>query len=305
VVVAGRLTTERAIGEAGGAFLRRYSSSGALLWARASRGWRAGDVYEAATGVAVRSELVVVSGEDYGCCGDSYSDGFVRAYGLDGTLLWENRFEPPGVRRTHDGARGVAIAPSGAIYAVGWVAMGPESLGAMADHEVLIQRLSPNGKRVWSRIVRHRRYTNPETAVAVAAGNRGSTLAGARGGNWQGAAGHAWLAHFIRSGRLIWTRQWGKEASRRATAASVAEGLGGTILVAGTQRDPIEGGSDVFLRRFSVTGTALWRLTIEGHTRFLHGTDVSANDLLACVTGYNQGPHEEHGVRGWVWCFER
>ena len=303
VVVAGRLSTER-LGEAGGAFLRRYSSTGALLWARTSLGWRAGEVYEAATGVAVGPGLVVVSGEDYGCCGDSYVDGFVRAYDLDGTLAWENPFEPPGLRRTHDGARAVAIAPSGAVYAAGWVAMGPESLGAMADHEILVQRLSANGERVWSRIVRHRRHANPETAVAVTVGDRGLFVAGTRGGNWRRWHGHAWLADFTLGGRVTWTREWGQRASDLATAASVAEGLHGTILVTGTQLDSADGGSDVFLRGYSTTGTERWRLTIGRGAGYLHGTDVSANDVMTCVTGYRQGPHQEDATKGWIWCFE-
>ena len=135
-------------------FLRRYSASGALLWHREQPPAQHPATWGMIDAIATRSGGVVVAGSDTGCCDiGAGQDGWVRAFGSGGALLWTNPFEPPGIAaRTQDLVWDVA-AHRGAIYAAGYVAIGTAE-EPWKDHEAVVARLTPDGSLAWARVFR-------------------------------------------------------------------------------------------------------------------------------------------------------
>jgi hypothetical protein len=104
--------------------------------------------------ISVRGAGVIVAGDDTGCCDvGAGQDGWVRAFGGNGGLLWTNRFEPPGIpSSTQDLVWDLAVH-RGAIYAAGQVAIGtPDE--PWRDLEAVVARLAPDGSLAWARVFR-------------------------------------------------------------------------------------------------------------------------------------------------------
>ena len=135
-------------------FLRRYSANGTLLWNRGQSPAQHRATWGMIDAIATRSGGVVVAGSDTGCCDVSAGqDGWIRAFGTGGALLWTNPFEPPGIAaRTQDLVWDVA-AHRGAIYAAGYVAIGTAE-EPWRDHEAVVARLTPGGSLAWARVFR-------------------------------------------------------------------------------------------------------------------------------------------------------
>ncbi len=202
-------------------FIRKYSPAGALLWRRQTPNWRnpslvghAGSI----SGIAVDAGMVVVSGYDFGCCGDVDRDGWVRTYDLDGNLQWTSPFEASRPAGTNDAANAIAISAIGRVYVVGWVATGAETDVDRADHETAVQKLGPSGGVVWTHVFfdHHRKDRDGATGVSVR-GDRLMVTAEA-GGNWRGRPSHAWLASLTFAGGVRWTRSWGNDGRSRRPA---------------------------------------------------------------------------------------
>jgi len=140
--------------EGRGWFLRKYSPRGQLLWTRTTREWR--DLAaEAISDLDVGNRMVVVSGYGFGCCADPYRDGWIRAYDLEGHLLWTSPFEALGIRRAfYDQANGIAIGKLDGVYVAGWIQRArqrdPEGF---VDRDVIVQKLSPAGRVLWTRVL--------------------------------------------------------------------------------------------------------------------------------------------------------
>jgi hypothetical protein len=135
-------------------FLRRYSANGTLMWHRDQKPAQHPRTWGAIHAIALRGAGIVVAGGDTGCCDTSAGqDGWIRAFGDNGGLLWMNRFEPPGIpSRTQDLVWDVAVH-SGAIYAAGYVAIGtPDE--PWKDHEAVVARLTGSGSLAWARVFR-------------------------------------------------------------------------------------------------------------------------------------------------------
>ncbi len=146
--------------EGGAWFLRSYGSDGDLRWSRFERGWRHGRTADAPTGLTVSRNLVLLAGRFEGCCGDfRIIDGWVLAFGTDGSHRWRSPFEAPGLGAFSDETDSIAAGAAGRIYVVGWAALGPESEEVAAPHELFIQALARNGLPLWSR-------TYPATALS-------------------------------------------------------------------------------------------------------------------------------------------
>jgi outer membrane protein assembly factor BamB len=135
-------------------FLRRYSANGTLLWHReqspAQHEMAWGEIHS----IATRSGGVVVAGAHTGCCDVSAGqEGWIRAFGSRGTLLWTNPFEAPGIpARTQDLVWDVTVA-RGAIYAGGYIAIGTQQ-EPWRDQEAVVARLTSSGSLAWAHVFR-------------------------------------------------------------------------------------------------------------------------------------------------------
>jgi hypothetical protein len=281
--------------EGGGWLLRRYSTDGDLLWGRVTRHWRRGTAV-GIDAIAVGADRVVVAGNDFSCCGDVANDGWVRAYDLDGKRLWTRRFEAPRPRGTNDAATAIAIGRSGGIYAAGWIATGPEPNDTeRTDHEIIVQRLRPDGTVTWTKVFFDHRVVDRDAARSIAVRGDEVVVAAESGGSWtRSRPTHAWLARMSPAGAVAWTRSWGTDRDRAAQPAAVSIDPGGTALVAGTRRDPTDKGTTAFLRAYSASGDLGWRRRFDEGSDRVAGTDVAAFLGGAAVTGSTDSD-------GWVW----
>ena len=169
-------------------FLRRYSANGTLMWHRDQQPAQHPRTWGAIHAIALRGAGVVVAGGDTGCCDASAGqDGWIRAFGGNGGLLWTNRFEPPGIpSRTQDLVWDVAVH-HGAIYAAGYVAIGTAE-EPWKDHEAVVARLTPGGSLAWARVFRDRgsrttstprgRSRSPQVAPSSRSSRTGSRAPG-------------------------------------------------------------------------------------------------------------------------------
>ncbi|MGZ4125464.1 MAG: hypothetical protein ACXVQU_07915 [Actinomycetota bacterium] len=280
--------------EGGGWLLRRYTTDGDLVWSRVTPRWRRG-VAVGIDAIAVGGGRLVVVGNDFGCCGDVANDGWVRAYGLDGTRLWRSPFEVPDPRGTNDGAAAIATGRSGGVYVAGWIATGPEPLDTeRADHEVMVQKLLVDGTVSWTKVF-FDRNADRDAATSIAVRADEVVVAAESGGSWvHRRPMHAWLARMSPSGSVRWTRSWGLDPDRAAVPASVSIDPAGSALVAGTMRDPSDRGTDAFLRAYSARGDLQWRRAFEEGASRMTGTDVAALVDGAALTGVSE-------TDGWVW----
>lgn len=284
--------------EGGAWFIRKYSSSGELLWRRATPDWRDG-TSTAISGIAVGGRRVVVSGFDHGCCGESFwHDGWVRAYGYDGTLAWVKDFEPPLLSRTIDAANDVAVNAHGSAFVVGWVSRrhqleSDRTEPERSEHDIVLQRLDTSGDAVWTRVLDDKQKRDRDEARSVDLLGRHLAVTGEI---WRGErVGRAWLAGFTTGGRLEWQRAWATE-QRPAIPQDVAfDGSG--ISVAGSRT--LRHGSDLFLRRFTTGGAVLWETLVEDRT-WMSGDGVGAGTGTAYVVGAGTGRSQERSD-GFLW----
>ena len=294
--------------EGGAWFLARYTSGGRLLWRRATPGWR--DLRATGvTSVAIGAGMVVIGGYGFGCCSEANDEGFVRAYTLDGDLLWHHEVQGPGrLADHHDGVGDVAVGAKGSVFLTGWVETRPRGdVTERTDVEVLVQKLSAGGAEIWTRVLWDHNGRDDDHGVGIAA--RGNTLVVAafptgHWVEWPGKdVGHAWLGRLTFDGRVRWSRTWGTRPRDAAQPESVSIGDDGTIYVVGANRDPDETGIDAFARAYSPSGRLLWDRFLGGGSPSLRATDVDLAGPTFVASGYRlEEPLEPSG--GYVWRLE-
>jgi hypothetical protein len=293
--------------EGGAWFLRKYSPGGDLLWAREERGWRRGRTADGPTGLAVSRHQVLLAGRFQGCCGDLRTiDGWVLAFGADGTRRWRSPFEAPGYRAFSDQTDAIAVGGAGRIYVVGWTATGPESDAVAAPHELFIQALAANGDPEWSRTYPATAHRDQHFGADVAVSGRtlvvSALVDGVPVALSRARPGHAWLSRLTLNGDPVWTRRWGMTWSRAAQPTAVALGASDQITVVGTRRDRSDRGLDAFVRRYSPQGRLRWNVTLEEGRRLMEGGDIAWAPRGFSVTAEAM-EKRYRPLLGYVWMF--
>ena len=304
VYLAGRVGSSHF--EGGAWYLRKYRSDGTLVWAREEAGWRHGRTGDFPTGLAVSRGLVLLSGSFEGCCGDfRIFDGWVRAFGVDGSHRWRAPYEAPGLGAYSDEAEGVAADAGGAIFVGGWVALGLESDMVAARHELFLQRLDRTGQVVWSRVYPDTAHLDQhfDTDLAVHGGALmvsalvdGHPVADRYGGR----PGHAWLGRFTLVGDLLWSREWGRSWAGAAQPVALTIDGRDRTFVAGTARDPSDHGLDAFVRAFAGDGRLRWQLRLEERQRSMVGGGIAWGDHALSAIGEATG-FQGRALRGYLW----
>ncbi len=283
-------------------FIERYTADGTRLWRRVPRGWREG-LATRLTSVAVGAGMVVIAGHEFGCCSVAADEGWVRAFSFDGDLLWTHDVDGPGrLARNHEGVADVAVGPGGSIYLTGWVETRRRTdLVDPTDVEILIHKLSPDGRAIWTRVLRDHHGRDVDHGVSIAVEGSELAVAAYRTGGWLldtgSDAGHAWLGRFSLGGRLRWSRTWGTTARRAAQPEGLSIGPGGTIYVVGARRDPVDGGIDAFARAYTPRGRAVWELSLGSASR-LWATDVDVAGRRFAASGDRIGRGGPARIRG-------
>jgi hypothetical protein len=287
--------------EGGGFFLRKYGPSGRPLWKAISDGGygRGVGTPEVATGVAVNGTNVVVVGHEYGCCGATADDGWLRLYRSDGTHRWTRNLEVPGVDRgTNDTPLGIAADATG-MYVVGRVEMAPRvDDSQVVDMEAFVQKVRYDGTRHWSWLPQDTAIKDRDTATDVALRDGRLIVTGTMNGT-RFYRGQGWLARLTTDGDLRWSRLWGETADG-IRPAGVAISATGAIVVTGERRGDGRFDTELFLRTFAADGTARAKATLPGAENS-GGNDVSIVAGGAYVAGYVEVGTDELAGRLFRW----
>ncbi len=294
--------------EGGAWFLRRYAPDGTLEWARDERGWQHGRTADHPTGLAVTRHEVLLSGSFQGCCGDfRILDGWVLAFGHDGSWRWKSPFEAAGLGAFSDEAEGIAVGADGGIYVGGWVALGPESEEVAADHELFLQRLDRGGHVVWSRVYPDTAHIDQHFGADLAVHGDALMVSALVDGipvGFNGSRpGHAWLGRFTLDGSLRWSRRWGISWTRAAQPSAIKVDGAGRTFVVGTRRDPSDHGLDAFVRKYSVSGARVWTVPLQQRQRLMVGGDVGWRAGSLFVTAEALKMRFGEGLKGYLWRF--
>ena len=283
--------------EGGDWFIRSYSSAGVLRWHREMPGWPKQGA-SSMNAIAVGPLMLVVAGNDFGCCGDMFEDGWVRAYDLSGAFLWKTNVEVPGVATAaNDRVQAIAIGALGESYVGGYTEIRPVASGSnwFIDQDAVVQELSADGTPIWTW-----RGTDPTAkdhdAVTGLSLQGDRLMAVAAMNQRHRRPANTWVARFSFGGALLWARSGSGQPEGVSVAPSMA------TYVVGTQRDRSGGGRDLFLRKYSPAGASAWKLTL-GDTKFVEGTGVATSGAAVVVSGDELDSRYGLQVTGWLWKF--
>jgi hypothetical protein len=258
----GELPGQHALGPFGATdvFLRRYDSSGTLLWTR-TIGTAASDI---GTGVAADATGVYLCGlvNDAlpGETAFGLNDAFVQKYDPNGNLMWTDQFGSP----TDERFTSIALDESG-IYLSGFTRGTLPGQTSSGDFDAFVGKYSYTGTPIWTRQFG---TAGPDTALGVAAGTEGIYVTGTVGGSLSGQPYQGLIDGFVRKydsdGNELWTRVFGTafaDEARRIALDSSGVYIAGTT--SGVMDDPLlpqasAGGSDIYVRKYTHDGTHLW-----------------------------------------------
>lgn len=298
--------------EGAGWFLEILGPGGALLHRYVTPGWQC-SIAQSIRDVAVTDGLIVVAGFDHGCCGDTWQDGWIRAFDGKARPMWRAPFEPPAPTPASwfDRATGVAIGRQHTVYAAGWASnrYAPPGDEAATRGTPLLQKMSEHGRVLWSRRA-NVSVPSLDTNVALAVrGDRVMVAASVRGrgagwylGEERGSDG--WLGRFTPTGRFIWSRSWDTASPNAAEPGDVAIDASSVTWVVGTRRDEEDHSTNPFLRRVAKDGTLVSDQMLSDATRYMRGTGVAVRSgARGYVTGWF-GRNAFESLRGTVYRFD-
>lgn len=273
--------------ESGGWFIRAYTRDGTLRWARQAAGWKTRPRQSEATGIDTWSGGLVITGYEY----DDYVGAmvsWVRAYGLDGTFAWKTRVRVAAATEVRVATQDVAVGPTGAIFVVGYLIVGPITAPGENDLEPFIAGFTSAGVRRWTRVIRERGDLDDDRAVALDV--RGTTLVVA-GELWHRTHGHprsqrqGWLSRLSVQGDVRWTTTWGGDRMPEVADVALASD-GGVMSIGSASTGPFA--VALALRTFARTGAPQGRYVIDPARGRLWGSAVAIDALGASLVGSHQ-----------------
>jgi hypothetical protein len=233
------------------AFIRRYSPDGRVAWTRQFGTPGREGMYAAAVDA---QGFAYVAGDTEGTLQGASAgdyDAFVRKVSPKGRAVWTRQFGSP----ASDDAEGIAVDGSGSVYVVGSTGGALPGLTWFGSADAFVRRYTSGGQEVWTRQFGS---ADSDYGVSISADQAGNAFVA---GNTYAALPNqvhlgesdAYLRAYGRSGKPLWTRQFGTPAGDGADAVDVdAAGdphvAGYTI---GTLVRPPAGGSDVFARIYA------------------------------------------------------
>ena len=288
VYVAGRVLGAF-VADAYDAFLRKYDTGGGVLWVRQI----GTESFDYGNAVATDGSGVYVAGHtggnlEYGAPGGGV-DAYIRKYDVNGNVLWTRQFGST----DFDTALALAVDETGAYVAgrTEGTIIGETSLGNV---DAFLRKYDPAGYLSWSHQFGTYGY---DVAAGVTVDASGVYVAGETTGTFPGEArigsGDAFLRKYDGSGNVLWTRQFGTNASAWASAITADAS---NIYVAGTTVGAFPGEtnagspgtSDVFLRKYDASGGVAWTRQF-GSPGGDAGFGVAANPLGVYVVGQTDG----------------
>lgn len=230
-------------------YVRKYSSSGAVLWTRTMD--PAGVQIMASSVVTDSSGNVYVGVGDYD---DSWFYSFILKYSSGGTLLWKK--EVGGDRHVND----LRVAGS-ALFVGGHKNYAYDHDTSTTPRDAFIAKYDLNGTVRWNKTFGTPVSDSGYGITADGGGNvyiTGSTNGALAGSNVGEADG--FVRKYNSAGSVVWTKQFGSAASD--DPYDIAAYSGSELYLVGSTFGKLgavyHGGGDAFLRRIGGTGSTLW-----------------------------------------------
>lgn len=227
------------------------ASTGARLWAARYNGPANGNDYDAALAVSQNGNTVFVTGRSQGA--GSASDYVTVAYrAATGTRLWVSRYNGPG--NGNDGAKSVAVSPSGGV-----VFVTGESAGKTSGNDyATVAYAAATGTQLWVG-----RYNGPgnggDLAKSVAVSPRGTVFVTGSSKGRSSGTDYATVAYNGTTGTRLWISRYNSQASRFDGAVFVAAGPGGgKVFVTGESIGRTSGMDYATVAYHAATGAQVW-----------------------------------------------
>jgi Beta-propeller repeat len=292
------------------AFITKFSRSGTLLWTVQA----GGDGEDRSNAIAVDSSGNVLiagygTGNVNGIVNQGGRDAFVMKYDTNGSLVWTYM----GGISSDDEFNGIAVGPSDNVIAVGETAGdfdGGGSQVAYGIEDILAVKLDSNGALVWTQ---QRGTSSVDYAKAVALNSSGTVyITGETNGDLDGAGaqvhqgyGDGFLLKWNANGSSVWTRQTTLGTNSHDKGTGVTVNGNGEVFVVGDELvrnwNGIlnSGSSDIFINKYSASGSLLWADLVGGtEADIATGFSIDKSDSLGQVyiSGYTYSPTLEGQV---------
>ena len=298
------------IGGGEDAFLAKFNSAGAILWAT----YYGGTDYDEGQGVATDAAgNIYMAGAATSLSGGT-ADVFLAKFNSAGTLQWVENYGGS----NEDVGLGVATDNLGYVYVTGW-SISAYGMGTSGSYQAVLiggadafltKFNSTTGATQWSTYYGGSGddYGNGVATDAAGnvyiTGNTTSTSGIATGTAYQGALGgsaDAFLVKFNSAGARQWATYYGGTGADAANAITWADsvdmyiaGVTGSagMATAGSYKDTISGTSDAFLAKFSDAGALQWATYYGGDSTdgaYGVGTDSSRNVYITGKTASATG----------------
>ena len=252
LVVAGR---QSRIGQGFNWVVRRYDSSGKLLWSKEHDGPAHGNDWANAVVVAPDGAIYVVGREDRADKKQS-TNWLIRKYDSDGGLLWEKGYDSPASQ--WDAAAAVALDGDGNVIVAGH----EERTDLNQGHNWLVRKYTSEGRIVWAKTYNSPVNRNDLACAVVVDGKGNVVVAGHEDRSDLGQSDNWLIRKYDRAGRLAWSETYNSPANRWGGANAVAVDSGGAVIVAGHEdRSDLGEGFNWLVRKYSKKGKLVWSVS--------------------------------------------
>lgn len=235
--------------------IRKYSSSGSLLWSASyDSDWHNDDV---AYGVAVNSKgEIAVAGSEYRADLGQGHNWTVRKYTSGGALISTTNYNNPETANSADFAFGCAFDRASNLFVAGCIDNQDSSTGT----EAMVRKYSPGGDLLWSRTYGNTTSDN-EQAFAVGVDASGSCFVAGSADNKNSipSTGTDWLVlKYDGSGNLLWASTFtgptpdssaGGTGGNDIARAVVVDARGNAVVAGMEEYEYIPGGNHQLFNR--------------------------------------------------------
>jgi Ca2+-binding RTX toxin-like protein len=230
------------------------------------------------------------------------SDAFVAKYNANGTLLWTRQF----------GSTGSEVISRTLLDNSGNVIVGGYTNGSLAGqvnqggYDAFIAKYDANGTALWTRQIGSSLFDNISQTVLDTNGNL--ITSGVTDGSLfdfnQGST-DIFVAKYGTNGTLLWSNQLGSSAYEYVAETIVD--ANGNVIVGGLTYGALpgqtnaDGFSDIFIAKYSSTGSLLWSRQLNGTNTQSYGKtlmDVNGDLIVSGSTSgslfgqFNQGSYD-------------
>ncbi len=230
------------------AFIRKYNKSGSVVWTRQFGTSEYDYAYGVTTDSSGNAYVVGSTGGNLAATNSGSDDAFIRKYNASGTALWTRQF----TFSDYTVSQGVAVDGSGAVYVAGYTS-GLDSSG-------FVRKLSNAGSTVWTKVLDN---GSDEYVMDITAKGAYIYVAGFTYGTYASpnlGGSDAFVRRYNASGTNLWTRQFGSSGYDQARGIGVDSS--GNAYVTGETDGAISGanagGSDIFARKYTSSGSVSW-----------------------------------------------